>query len=585
MSAFPAATTCDYGTLPPGVEHDGDTWTVHPHGAAPDDPQRIQAAVDLAAPGDTVRLAAGVFEFGDFGIVHIAKGLMVEGAWDAQAGAPATTIRHGAWPLLVGRRTPAGQPPMLSVAGHEVWHITADLFGRMFAPVAYPPYTEPGATAYDAHADWVAVELSVRQIGFERPYGAAIWSGGQRGGTFERLHIASAWPMQTESLGGKPLGFGIFWVGPGWLPVELARRGWSYDDRLYSDTELIRGDRVVQDCVIAGDFAAFPEGAPDEAGAVVTLPYDPASPMPPGGDYAAYVLQDVPFAWNAAGRPQADTIQLYWVRKGYTAKHFTWLPEPQVYGLRGIYAGVYSLWTEGALTLRQNALDGCDTGFLLLGNGYRGRRFTAIIERNAIDLAAATGFHYEQAALFAHDYVLPNPFTGEPFVPAPGMDIEFTDNRITRRRAGLGWATPALDLGAYGSTLVEGNEIEIASGAGVWVWRSPGGASVELNRIAGPGAYALAIDSGAAASTLRANNLSRFEPAGAGIPLDPPIPPAEILLLSDGSTVTGGWDHEPDVTVLDYGTDNVITGMTRQVGRPLSAAERELVSRRGVPPR
>jgi hypothetical protein len=585
MSTYPAARTCDHGTLPPGVERDGDTWTVHPHGAAPDDPQRIQAAVDMAGPGDTIRLAAGVFDFGDFGNVRIAKDLTLEGAWDEQAGAPATTIRHGAWPLLVGRRTPAAQPPVRLVAGHEVWHITADLFGRVFAPVDYPPYTEPGAGAYDAHTDWVAVELHVRQIRFERPYGAAIWSGGQQGGTFERLHIASAWPMQTEALGGKPLGFGIFWAGPGWLPVELARRGWSYDERLYMDTELVRGDRVVQDCVIAGDFAAFAEGAPDEAGAMATLPYDPDSPMPPGGDYAAYVLQDVPFAWDAAGRPLADKTRLYWVRKGYTAKYFTWLPVPQVYGLRGIYAGVYSLWTEGALTLRQNTLERCDTGFMLLGNGYRGRRFTTIIERNAIDLAAATDFHFEQAALFAHDYALPNPFTGEPFVPAPGMDIEFTDNGVTRRRASLGWSTPALDLGAYGSTLIEGNEIEIASGAGVWVWRSPGGASIEWNRILGRGAYALAANSGANGNTLRANNLSEFEPTGAGIPLDPPIPPAGILLLADGNTVSGGWDHEPDVTVLDYGLDNIITGMARQVGRPLNAAERELVSRRGVPVR
>jgi len=585
MSAFSGARTHDHGTLPPGVEHDGDTWTVHPHGAAPDDPQRVQTAVDLAAPGDTVRLAAGVFDFGDFGNVRIAKELTIEGAWDEQAGAPATTIRHGAWPLLVGRRTPAAQPPVQQVDGHAVWHITQDLFGRMFAPVAYPPYTEPGAAAYDAHADWVAVEPNVRQIRFERPYGAAIWSGGQRGGTFERLHIASAWPMQTEALGGKPLGFGIFWVGPGWLPVELARRGWSYDDRLYMDTELIRGDRVVQDCAIAGDFAAFPQGAPDEAGDVVALPYDPADPLPPAGGYAAYVLQDVPFAWDAAGRPLTDKVQPYWVRKGYTAKYFTWLPAPGVYGLRGIYAGVYSLWTEGALTLRRNVLDGCDTGFMLLGNGYRGRRFTAIIERNGIKLAAGNDFHFEQAALFAQDRALPNPFTGEPFVPAPGMDIEFTDNRITRRCAGLGWAVPVLDLAASGTMLVEGNEIEIASGTGVWLWHGTRGAAIELNLITGRGAYALAANTGAGANTLRANNLSEFEPAAAGIPLDPPVPPADILLLSDGNTVTGGWDHEPDVTVLDYGTDNVITGMTQQVGRPLNEEERDLVSRRGAPMR
>ncbi len=585
MSALPTATTCDHGTLPPGVEHDGDTWTVHPHGAAPDDPQLIQAAVDLAAPGDTVHLAAGVFDFGDFGNVSLAKDLTVEGAWDAQAGAPATTIRHGAWPLLVGRRTSAGLPQVRLIDGHEVWHITADLFGRMLTPFEYPPYTEPGAAAYDIRTDWVPVEANVRQISFDRPYGAAIWAGAQRRGTFERLHIRSAWPMQTEFGASKPQGHGIYWFGPGWLPGGLASMNRRAGDGLYTGTDLITGDRIVQDNVIDGDFAAFPEGAADEAGGVVALPFDPARPVPPGGDYAAYVLQDVPSGWDSALRPIPGKTRLYWVRKGYTAKHIWWLSEPRVYALRGLYTGVYCLWTDGTLTVRRNQVRGCDTGLMLLLNGAMDRPFTALIEDNTIDLAPATGVHFEQAALFTHDRAVPNPFTGATLLPAPGMNIEFTDNHITRTHAGLGWAVPVLDLAAYGTTLVEGNEIGIASGTGVWLWHDTQGASIELNRISGQGAYALAVNSGANATTLRANNLSEFEAAGAGIPLDPPIPPADILLLSDGNMISGGWDHEPDVTVLDYGLDNVIMGMTQRAGRPLSAAERAFVGRRGAPAR
>ncbi len=572
--------------LPPGVEHDGDIWTVHPHGRSPDDPQRIQAVVDLAAPGDTVRLAAGVFDFGLFENVRIDKDLALEGAWDDAAAAPATTIRHGAWPLLIGRRTPLAQPQRMTVAGHTVYHLTPEFTAQLFVPFAYPPYGEPDAPAYDIHTDWTPAHVDVRQIRFERPYGSAIWTSAQDGGTFERLHIAAAWPMQMDFAGGKPQGFGIYWFCPGWVPAFVAACKWFHDDRLYTGTDLVRGDRVVQDCVIEGDFAAVAWDAVDAAGNLLMAPYEPANPVPPGGNYDAYVLQDVPAGWDASLRPLPNQVRLYWVQQGYTAKVFPWLPEPRLRGLRGLYGGIYSLWTQDTLTARRNTLAGCDTGLMLLGNGARGRPFSAIIEDNEIVIARAEDFHFEQTALFAHDdYVFRNAFTGESVTPDPGMNIEFTGNRVVRRTGGLAWSVPAVDLGAFGSCLVEGNEIEIESGTGVFVWRSHQGAAVELNRIAGRGAYALAANTGAGANTLRANNLSQFEPAGIGIPLEPPVPPADILLLSDANTVSGGWDHEPDVTVLDYGKDNVITGMTRQVGRLLSEAERDRVSRRGVPPR
>jgi len=130
-----------------------------------------------------------------------------------------------------------------------------------------------------------------------------------------------------------------------------------------------------------------------------------------------------------------------------------------------------------------------------------------------------------------------------------------------------------------GSALVEGNDVEVASSSGIALWWPTDGGQVLRNRVSGTGDYALVTYWDANHNELRANNVNNFTPAGPGPAwADPPIPPAEILLLSNGNRVIGGGNHEPGVTVLDFGTDNVITGMTRQVGRPLSAAERATIN-------
>jgi hypothetical protein len=544
--------------LPPGVTYNGaSVWTVYPHNSSPDDPDRIQAVVDLAAPGDTVRLAAGTFDFSEFETVRIAKDLTLEGAWDKKNQVPLTTIKHGYMPVLIGRKTPVEKPFTEMINGHAVYHLTMDVWGKLVFAFAYP-----GMEDYNIFDYWTPVHVNVRQIAFERPYGAAIFSSGMDGGTIEKVRIESAWPWQIDYEGGGTGSMGIGWYNTAVLPMAVAEWGRFYDQDLYTGTDLIRGDLFVQDSVILGDERSFMEGNVDEAGDLVAVAYDASSPVPPKADYDKYVLQDVAFEWDSTGLPIPGSIQPYWVKKGYTAASYG----GQVWAERGIWAGVYSLYAQSNLTVRRNVIQDCGVGAYFLENGFRGVPFTALVEDNQITPAIsanwATGFN----AVGWEHY---NPFTGELYHADPGMFIAVRDNTITTRNENLNWWDTVVNVSMYGEALVEKNQIDLASGSGIVLGWPTQSAAVLNNRISGAGDYALMTWWGSNGNLLKANNLHAFVPTGLGC-TDVGVPPAEILLISDNNAVIGGGHHEPGETVWDLGNNNTVTGMTRRIGQHLT---------------
>jgi len=311
--------------LPPGVTHDGaHTWTITPHNSSPDDPQRIQAVVNQAKPGDTIRLGAGTFDFSEFETVTIAKDLTIEGQWDAKNQVPLTTIKNGYMPLCIGRKTPVVKPELKTVNGHQVYHITRDVFGRLNYPFTYDPFIYPGGRVYNVFDDWTPVNVTVRQITFVRPYLYAIGSSGARGSTVERVRIQGAWPGQLDIEHTGALAHAISWVGMGLFPLRR-----TVDPALYTGTDLVRGNLLVQDSTIEGDYRGFSAGDSDESGDVVAVPYDPANPAPPQGAYEKYVLQDVATEWDAQDVSMPESVVRYWVKKGYTASYWdgrcTWI--------------------------------------------------------------------------------------------------------------------------------------------------------------------------------------------------------------------------------------------------------------------
>ena len=545
-------------TLPPGVTYNGaSVWTVYPHNSSPDDPNRIQAAVDLAEPGDTVRLAAGTFDFSEFETVRIAKDLTLEGAWDRKHQVPLTTIKNGYMPVLIGRKTPVEKPFTEMINGHEVYHITMDVWGKLVFAFAYP-----GMEDYNIFDYWTPVHVNVRQIAFERPYGAAIFSSGMDGGTIEKLRILSAWPMSIDYEGGGTGSMGIGWYNTAVLPMAVAGWGRFYDPDLYTGTDLIRGDLLVQDSVILGDERSFMEGQADEAGDLIFVPYDAGNPIPPNADYNKYVLQDVAFAWDETFLPIPDSIQPYWVKKGYTAAFYG----DQVWAERGIWAGVYSLYAQSNLTVRRNVMQDCGTGVYLLENGFMGVPFTALVEDNQITPATGAGWGSGLVA-FGWDHF--NPFNGELTHANPGMFIAVRDNTITVRNGNLDMWAMAVNVSMYGKALVNKNQIDLASGSGIVLGWPTQSATVLNNRISGTGDYALMTWWDSNGNLMKANNLNAFVPTGLGFP-DAGVPPAEILLISDNNAIIGGGHHEPGETVWDLGYNNTVTGITQQIGQHLT---------------
>ncbi len=579
LAGVPAASAQPLA-LPPDVEHSGSVWTIYPHGLSPDDPERIREVVALADPGDTIRLAAGIFDFSEFENVYIYKDLTIEGAWDKKAGAPLTTIKHGLLPFTIGRQTPFEPPEQVDMDGHTVYHMTPDIYGKINYPFMYPPYVPPYDTSslppYDFFADWTPVNVTVRQLRFDRPYGCAIWTGAANGQTIERILVDGLWPWDIAYEASDPLGIALGWLNPTVRSFVLGMHDREYDTRLYFDTELIKGDILMQDVRVNGDYWRIPAGEVDEAGDVVVAPFDPDDPAPPGGKWDEYVLQEVTFGYDVTGFP-TDT-EPYWVKKGYTAFWFYWA-DAQVWAVRGMWAGVYSAWSEATLTIRNNTMHDTLIGVFFIGNGGSGDPFTAIIEDNEIVTLSEPLPFVDTSGVLAYSTPMYNAYKDETIDLEPGTDIEVRDNHIVTNYPYQYWGMSGIDLEVNGSALIEGNDVEVASASGIALWWPTDGGQVLHNRVSGTGDYALVTYWDAPNSELRANNVNNFTPVGPGLAwADPPIPPAEILLLSNGNTVIGGGNHEPGVTVLDYGLDNTITGITRQVGRPLSAAERATIN-------
>jgi len=236
--------------LPPNVQSESPergrdgrkTWIVYPVNQSPDDANAIQQAIDAAKAGDRIVLGAGVFNFGDFDNIRVAKDLTLEGAWNSRDKVPLTTIRGGLNAFLIGRKTPIPKPEFITVNGRQVMHITQDLYGKFHFPFMYTPYFDqatgkPTGVHYNIYDDWVVVNVDVRQITFDRQYGASMFISGVKGGTIERNRFISGWPNQIgieglEPLGGQiaffnmasrpylPLSYGLCMTRPCWSAVN-----------------------------------------------------------------------------------------------------------------------------------------------------------------------------------------------------------------------------------------------------------------------------------------------------------------------------------------------------------------------------
>jgi len=550
--------------LPPGVTHSPGLWTVYPHNSSPDDPNRIQAVIDLATPGDTVRLAAGTFDFSEFETVRIAKDLTLEGAWDNHSQKPLTTIKHGFIPVIIGRKTPIVKPEMVEVNGHLVYHLTMDLWGKMAYPFLYP---EGGGGNYDIFDDWTRVHVNVRQIAFERPFVNAITVGAMNGGAIERIRIHSVWPLSLDFEGGGDSSNGISFYnisGGAYNPAEWGR---AYYPNLYRNTDLIRGNITVRDSFIDGDVAAFAEGTTDEAGDLVAVRYVD-NPEPPGGDYDNYVLQDVAFAWDDTYYPVPSSIQLYWVKKGYTAwSESAWSDSNLVWADRGAWAGVYSFFAQSNLKVLNNVIQGCSASVFFLENGYTGVPFKALIQGNQITSSA--GNYWWGAAFDNLGWEHYIPATGQTLTANPGSFVTMRNNTVKILNQDLS-VEPAVYNAMVGRLTLTENRFDLASGSGFWLSPPTQASILSNNRLSGAGSYAAWVDSGVNGNLIVANDLRKFTISGPGSE-DPAVPPAHVVLLSDNNRVIGG-PHAWDETVLDYGANNTVIGMIHQVGVPATAA-------------
>jgi len=562
--------------FPAGVSYDGHhTWTVSPMNRSPDDAANIQRAVDMASPGDTIALGAGVFDFGDFEYVTIAKDLTIAGAWDKHAKMPLTTIKGGMMPINIGRKTPVDKPEMVDVDGHTVYHLTQDVYGKFNYPFMYPPYFDPATMQqtgvhYDIFADWVAVNVNVRQITFERPHGAAVWSSGMKGGTIERCRFMSGWLWQIAIEAAPPLGSAISWMSFASRPIHTAVMGVLYDPTLYTGTELVTGNLFVLDNVFEGDYGEVLEGAMDANGDVIVVPFE-GNPAPPKGDYDRYVLQDVPMDGMPFNLNPASPPPMYWVRKGYTAGWFPWLN--QVWARRGHIYSVYSHYSEAALTVRNNTIHNAPWAVFFIVNGAQGNAFNAVVERNTIteDFQSATGIGAQ--AITAFEWASYIPATDSWFVPNPGTNVIVKGNTIDQLYPADWFAALAIDVEVYGEASVMQNTVQVNGGSGIGFWFPTQHGVAKNNRISGTGDYAFYALPGSDGNQFVNNRVDGFTPTGGGS-FDfglgnPAVPAARGVLFSNLNYVKGVGVVDPLDVVYDCGQDNLIKHM---IATPCPAA-------------
>jgi len=456
------------------------------------------------------------------------------------------------------------------VNGRQVMHITQDLYGKFHFPFMYTPYFDqatgkPTGVHYNIYDDWVVVNVDVRQIAFDRQYGASMFISGVKGGTIERNRFISGWPNQIGIEGLEPLGGQIAFFNMASRPYLPLSYGLLYDPSLLVGSELVRGQLFVQNNFLDGDFVEFPEGASDNSGHVLAVPYA-NNPTPPGGDYDNYLLQDVPKDGLAFNFHPAQPPPMYWVRKGYTAGWIPYAPTPGVWARRGLPFGAYSLFSEAELTVRDNEFHNLPNAVFLLENGFLGKPFTANIEHNTIinNYSSGTGYSDEGVAIF--EYPIANPFTGNPYVPNPGTNAIVRRNQIDSSLPGRWFASLAIDIEVKGAASVVQNEVHVASGSGIGFWAPTQNGVAKGNQIAGSGDYAFFTLPGSNGNLFLNNDVSQFTPVGGGAVNfglgNPAVPAARGVLFSNSNTVRNNSKPGPLDIVYDCGQNNVIGQMT-----------------------
>jgi hypothetical protein len=562
LMVIPFGSVAADPALPPDVTYNGaGVWTVFPHNSSPEDPDRIQATVDLAKPGDTVQLAQGEFDFSEFEYVRIAKDLTLEGAWDKSRQTPLTLIKHGYNPVIIGRKTPVKKPLIETIDGQPVYHITTDLSEALYYPMGS---LEPGEP-YSIFDDWTPVTVNVRQIAFERPFGTAILSSAMKGGTIERIRVASAWPQSFDFNNMGTGASGVSWYN---LAINYIIASWLGDfgnpEWYYTGTDLVSGNLVVQDSVFEGDWAWVSESQNDADGDPIMVLYEENTP-PPNGAYEKYVLQDVVLEWDEYGAPLPGATKVYWVQKGYVATAWQGL-----HAERGIGNGIYSLYSESNLTIRRNVIKDCMNAEFFVLNGVKGAPFKATIENNQIITPLGAGWG---PAFMSVGWDLYDPFTGETLVPDPGEEILFRNNSIQSSDLEGGYWAPIFGFQNYGKAKVVNNHFDMQSGVGIWLSWPAESVEVVSNTFTGSGDYALYANWGSNGHRWMANDLRGFTPTGYGYDDgDLTVPPGHVLLLSDGNLVVGGPGGAAE-TVWDLGNNNTVVGMNRMTLNGLRMTE------------
>jgi hypothetical protein len=549
------------------AHRDAHTWVVSPLNKSPDDAAAIQRAVNMASAGDKIVLGAGVFNFGDFDNVTIAKDLTLEGAWDRVNRQPLTIIQGGMMPLMIGRKTPVEKPPLVEVNGHKVYHITQDLWGKLGFPYLYPPYYENGQQTgvhYNLFDDWVAVNVTVRQIMFMRPHSAAIFSSGSKGGVIERCRIVSGWPFQLgiEGILG-PMGGGFMFFNMGGRPGVTAGNGVLEDPTLFFGTDLISGNLLVQDNVIEGDYGEVQAGMADANGHVIAVPVA-TNPAPPENDYINYVLQDVPTDGTPFNLYPATPPPMYWVRKGYTAGWFPALN--QVWARRGHMYSIYSLFSEATLTARGNTIHNAPWSVFFIMNGVLGKSFNASVEYNMItyDLPSSATDIGNESVLVA-EWPVYFPLSGRVFTPSPGSNVTVRYNYINQSYPNAWFGALAIDLEVFGQANATQNIVKVNGGSGIGFWWPTQNGVAKGNYIAGKGDYAFYTMPGSDGNQFLYNIVNQFTPTGSGA-FDfgmgtPAVPAARGVLFSDNNGVKGIGRADPLDVVYDCGHNNQITQM------------------------
>jgi hypothetical protein len=482
--------------------------------------------------------------------VSVTKDLTITGKWDEKHGRPLTVIKGGWAPLAIGRLYPEIKPETIDVNGHAIPHIGYYLFDQFYFPFLHPPYYNPETdtySPYDLSTTWKAVDVTIRQITFDRPFHMAIRPGGMRGGSIERCRFLTTWPINefhAFAMHFWSMQFSLAWMSP--IPVEIN----SYD--------LISGDIVVRDNVFESDHREAYQGDTDESGHLVFLPYE-GNPTPPDGDYDGYVLQDLSSVTDTA-----TITELYWVRKGWEVV-WVWLPDgqQQVMAFRGHFFVIGAAGTQADLTVKNNTFrDFWGAGINLGPNGQLGVPTNLNVTGNRFISDLQTVYPGGEAVLAADWYG-----------GSPGTNAVVKDNNINLAYTGPGdtrgtWNNSAIDLEIMGKAVVAGNTIKMNSEGAISFWEpTQNGVAVD-NRILGEGDYAFASFSSNGNQYL-SNNVRGFSPSGPGV-FDlgwgwppAPIPAARgILADSNSNLVQGLGKPGPLDTVFDCGTGNTIKNMT-----------------------